>query len=174
MHIRLADCFIIIKIPTDHGYNYIANQLFVSTQANNAPWFGRNDIDVNESKMRSFCFITQQNHITWMLSSSGQPDSDLSSWFLHTPLFWCQRWCISNNWNSQDTNIAIVNCFLMLILLRNGYRLFCSIIPALLIPASVHQNRWSLLLRTWINLFCGLWLYLLVKEMLQCFVGSGP
>lgn len=83
LYIHLAYCFSTIRILTDHGYNYVANQLlFVFTQTNNVPWFGRN---VNESKMWPFCFITEQNHITWILSNSSCPDPAFSSWFFHTP-----------------------------------------------------------------------------------------
>lgn len=51
----------------DHGCNYIANQLLLSSLKQ---WFGRNGIDINESKMRVFCFITQQTPIPLGSSSS--------------------------------------------------------------------------------------------------------
>lgn len=131
-----ADCFIMIRIHTDHGCNYIANQLLLSSLKQ---WFGRKGIDANESKMWAFCFITQQTHTSWILQLSPCGS------FMH--LVWCQRWCLSNNWNFGGADIAITNCFLMPLLLWNGYRLFLPIIPALLIWASVHHDRWRPLLR---------------------------
>lgn len=79
LHIHLAYCFITIGILMDHGCNYIANQQTNFTQTNNVPWFGRNDIYVNESKMWPFCFIIEQNHITWILSNCSHPDPAFSS-----------------------------------------------------------------------------------------------
>lgn len=147
LYIHLAYCFITIRILTDHGCNYIANQLlFVFTQTNNVPWFGRN---VNESKMWLFCFITEQNHITWILSNSSCPDPAFSSLFFHTPFYFYFLFGI-RNYAFQISeilgkHIPIRNCYLMFILLCYGYRLFLSIIPALLTLVSVHQNRWKLL-----------------------------
>lgn len=113
-----ADCCIVIRIHTDHGCSFIANQLLLSSLKQ---WVGRNGIDVNQSKMGAFCFITQQT--SWILQLS------LCGSFMH--LLWGQRRCLSSNWNFWEKDIAIRNCFLMLILLWNGYRLFLPIIPVL-------------------------------------------
>lgn len=136
LSVGLADFFIMIRIHTDHGCNYIANQLLLSSLKQ---WFGRKGTDVNESKMWAFCFITRQTHISWILQLPPRGS------FMH--LFWYQRWCLWNNWNFERRDIAIRNCFLMPLLLWNGSRLFLPIVPALLIQSSVHQDRWRLLLR---------------------------
>lgn len=82
----------------------------------------------------AFCFITQQTSWILQLSPCGS--------FMH--LLWCWRWCLSKNWNFWGKDIAIRKCFLILILLWNGYRWFLPIIPALLTQISVHQDRWRL------------------------------
>lgn len=125
-----ADCFIVIRIHTDHGSNYIANQLLLSSLKQ---WFGRKGLDVNESKMWAFCFITQQTSGFLQLSPCGS--------FMH--LFWCQRWCFSNNWNFWEKDIGNQK------LISHAYsiQVISSYNSALLKQTSVHQDRWRLLFR---------------------------
>lgn len=115
--IRSADCFILISILADHGCNYIENQLlFVFTQTDNAHWFQWNDMDVNESKMWPFCFITQQNHSASIPNTSRQTDSVLS--VSYAP-------CFSGN---RDTFEVILILGIQLLLLGTAFSCFLYLV----------------------------------------------